>query len=653
MSRQPGHHGGRAHLSTLVSALSFVVVAVAVCGIASSGTAAHGSASLRPAPAPLRHASSASAVLASVGLRSHGASTTATCGADGVACTDVVVPLDRTGVVPGSITLHVESLPAEGAERGVMMLIAGGPGQGSATVFDIGDRDSAALYRALFPGYRIVAFDNRGTGKSGLLNCPALQRATGFAGQETIALGCATSIGANRDFYSTRDHADDTDAVRAALGVERIAMWGISYGTKLALAYALAYPTHVDRILLDSVLPTTYPDPYQANVLRDIPRALANYCGISACRAATSNYVGEVTAVANALAARPATGAIRLPGGGKRKVTVSGLDVLSVLVESDLNPGLAALLPAAIHAASIGDRGPLLRLHDLNLAAEASPAEDLSAGLNAATNCVDGHFPWDAATPVADRPARYRAAVAALPPGSLGSFGTWAADLGAASFCLAWPSPLRPILPLGPGPLPNIPVLAINGGYDMRTPTASAQEVVSGFPQGQLLVVPAVGHSVVTADQSICALRAVRTWIDGRRVPATCARPPFLVPPVGAYPPGARSSKPLSPKGTLALSRRSIHEATAIWLASGLGAGKPVAGLTSGRLVVGANRSFRLDHYGIAPGVELTGRLKIVGDGLPFSFEGTVAVSGKRAARGTLRLTKGTLSGNLGGRPVA
>jgi hypothetical protein len=44
-----------------------------------------------------------------------------------------------------------------------------------------------------------------------------------------------------------------------------------------------------------------------ANVLREIPLALADYCGISACKAATSNYAAEVTAVANSLAARPAS----------------------------------------------------------------------------------------------------------------------------------------------------------------------------------------------------------------------------------------------------------------------------------------------------------------------------------------------------------
>ena len=159
-----------------------------------------------------------------------------------------------------------------------MMLVAGGPGQGSATVFNLSDKDSADLYHALFPGYRIVAFDNRGTGKSGLLVCSALQQSTTFVGQDTLAAGCAASIGPNRDFYSTHDHADDTEAVRVALGVDKIALWGTSYGTKLALAYALAYPTHVERLLLDSVLPTEYPEPLEANVLHDMPLALSSYC---------------------------------------------------------------------------------------------------------------------------------------------------------------------------------------------------------------------------------------------------------------------------------------------------------------------------------------------------------------------------------------
>ena len=625
-------------------------LAVAAVAVGSAGRSAEPLAR----PAALQSSLAPAPLLSAAGFRAGGtASATAACGSDGLVCSDVVVPLDRKGAVPGTITLHVESIPAEGEERGVMMLVAGGPGQGSATVFDIGDKESALLFRALFPGYRIVAFDNRGTGKSGLIDCPALQATTGFANQDTLALGCATSIGPTRDFYSTRDHADDTEAVRQALGVDKIAIWGISYGTKLALAYALGYPTHVERLLLDSVLPTEYPDPYSANVLREIPLALADYCGISACRAATPNYAAEVTAVANGLAARPATGSVLRANGTKRKVTVGGLDVLSVLVESDLNPGLAALLPAAVHAASVGDRSALLRLHDLLTSSSASTAVQLSAGLNAATNCVDGDFPWDKAAPVAERPAKLKAAVAAMPAGTLGGFGPWAIDLGAASFCLKWPSPAAPIPALGTGPLPDVPVLAVNGGYDMRTPASSARAVIESFPQGKLLVVPSVGHSTITADPSICALRAVRAWIDGNRVPASCARAPFIVAPVAAYPPKPRSTKTLGPRGTFGLARRTVRDATALWVATASGAGKPVGGLTSGSLTLGANRSFVLKRYGISPGVEVSGRLKAVGDGLPTSFEGTITVRGSRATRGTLRLEKGVLSGNLGGVPVA
>lgn len=642
--------GLRGRRSAVLAAL-----AAAVVGLASAqGGARTGGVEASPVRAAARHHVLARApFFAAAGVTSRVASAAAACdGSSGLVCSDVVVPLDRSARVPGTITLHVESLPAVGAERGVMMFVAGGPGQGSAAVFDIGAKDNASLFHALFPGYRIVAFDNRGTGKSGLLKCPALQLAIEFAGQDALAAGCATAIGTARDFYGTRDHAEDTEAVRQALGADKIGIWGTSYGTKLALAYALAYPTHVERLLLDSVLPTDFPEPYEANVLHDMPLALSGYCGISACRAATPNFAADVAAVANTLARTAAVGSVRQANGSSRKERMSGLDMLSLVIDSDLNPGLAALLPAATHAARAGDVSPLLRLHDIDVRSESSTAEELSAGLNAATSCVDGQFPWTRETPLSERPAMLEAAVAALPAGTLGPFGSWAAELGTASYCLRWPSAATPMTALGPGPLPDVPVLALSGGYDMRTPTSSARAVIAGFPHGHLLVVPAVGHSVVDADPSFCALRAVRSWIEDRRVPASCARPPFIVRPAGAYPPATPSSRVASPRATLSLADRTIREAEATWLATALGSGAPTAGLTAGRLTVEANRSFRLERYGIAPGVELSGRLHAAGSGNPASFEGTLTVKGERAARGTLRLRNGVLAGTLGGTRV-
>ena len=195
-------------------------------------------------------------------------------GATGVICSVVTVPLDRTGQVPGTIGLHVEVVPASGTPRGAVFLIAGGPGQGSAHVFGLGDPNTVAAFHFLFPGYTLVAYDDRGTGESGLLDCPGVQAAVTAAQQRAAATACAAQIGPARQFYSTADHAEDLEAVRVALGFDKVALFGVSYGTKLAMAYALAHPDHVERLLLDSVLVPEGPDPYSANVLRDLPATL-------------------------------------------------------------------------------------------------------------------------------------------------------------------------------------------------------------------------------------------------------------------------------------------------------------------------------------------------------------------------------------------
>ena len=269
------------------------------------------------------------------GLRGRGTTAAASgalapCGKPtGVLCDDIPVPLDRSGVVPGTVSLHVEELPAQGVPRGVVFLIAGGPGQGSAHVYGLGDESAVSLYRFLFPGYTLVAYDDRGTGDSGLLDCPSLQRAATADTEQAAATACAAQLGSQRDFYSTAVHAEDLESVRQALGFDKVALFGVSYGTKLAMAYALAHPDHVERLLLDSVLPPEQPDPYEANVLRDLPATLASFCSDGGCRGATSDFAGDVVAVANKLGAKPLTGKVTEANGRTKTVTVGGVDLLS------------------------------------------------------------------------------------------------------------------------------------------------------------------------------------------------------------------------------------------------------------------------------------------------------------------------------------
>ena len=569
------------------------------------------------------------------------------CGATpGLTCLEVDVPLDRTGVVPGTIALHVEVLPPQGISRGVMFLVAGGPGQGSAHVFNLSSSSQAALMRFLFPGYTLVAYDDRGTGASALIDCPVLQTALTADAQRAAAGQCASIIGSGRVFYGTADHAEDLDAVRQALGADKVALFGVSYGTKLSLAYALAHPDHVERLVLDSVLAPEQPDPYSADVLRRMPGTLDNYCSDGTCAVATRNFGGDVAAVANGLAAKPLVGQVLLTNGRSATQRVDGLGFLSIVLDADLNPGEAAELPAVVHAARLGNTQPLLRLARLHDGTAASSAVSLSTGLYAATVCRDGPFPWAPDTPIGSRQSIFNSAVSGLPPGSFGPFGTWAARFGNADFCLAWPSPSGGGT-LGAGPLPNVPLLELSGGFDMRTPTQNAIDVAKRFPQSQLLVVPGVGHSVTTADPSFCAAQGVRAWILSGTAPSACPRPKPIVATVPAFPAAGPASPtgPRSPLATYAIASAAVRDAEALWLMS---SPAPAPGLYGGKVANG-QRSITLQRYSIARGVTVSGTLRLTKTDLPFTFAGTLTVSGPGAATGILGLSGTSLRGTLGG----
>jgi pimeloyl-ACP methyl ester carboxylesterase len=633
----------------MTRAVVAIPAVVAVLALAAAAGARPDEATSRALPRPIATAP----VGGHGGAIGFGTRDTSDCGkAAGLVCTSVVVPLDRTGAVPGTITLHVEQVPASGVARGTIFLIAGGPGQGSAHTFALGDPGTQSLFRYLFPGYNLVAYDDRGTGESGLIDCPALQTAATADSERAAAAACGTSLGAAANFYSTATHAEDLESVRQSLGVDRVALYGVSYGTKLSMAYALAHPDHVSRLLLDSVLPPEGPDPYSASVLQQMPATLQAYCAVG-CNGRA--FASDVVAVANAYAAKPLTGKVLTPSGRSVAKRVEGLDLLSIVLDADLSPGEAAELPAVLHAARGGNPQPLLRLALLHDAANSESSVELSAGLYAATVCRDAPgFPWDPNLPVAQRSAALQAAVAALPAGTLGPFGAWAARFGNADFCLDWPA-LTGASPLGAGPLPDVPMLAVSGAFDMRTPTAGAQSVVSRFPQGRLLVVPGVGHSTVTADPSGCALNAVRAWMLDQTIPGSCPATKPLVLPVASLPaPGqAHPKKPLSARATYAVARSSLQDAQALWLmtAGESGAAATVPGVFGGKLIAGA-RSFTLVNFSDARGVTVSGKLSLKKIGPPLVFQGAVTVGGAAAARGILGLSGASLRGSLGGRSV-
>jgi TAP-like protein len=399
------------------------------------------------------------------------------------------------------------------------------------------------------------------------------------------------------------------------------------------------------------VVVPTFPDPFERNVLTEMPSTLRRFCSGGYCRGATSDFGGEVAKLANRLEAHPIRGKIIAPDGALKSVRMNGEDVISLIIDADLSPGLAAEAPAAVHSALRGNVRPILRLRDLDLRGNAFSADDLSLGLYAATNCADGQFPWTPDTPPSARASILQSAVAALPPGTFGPFGNWAARTGNAFFCEQWPSPAGST-PLGPGPLPDVPMIAINGGFDMRTPTANALKVVAQFPQGRLIEVPGVGHAVTGNDLSFCSQRALREWILGTlNAPklAMCPR----VPPVARVLRGFPTAPTRASVGsTLTLAGKTLREAIASWWQLSPPS-TTLRGLFGGKLVqLKKGDGFRLTGYALAPGVFLTGKVLFGTLGPPATFKGTVKVFGPRAVAGTLKLSKNSLSGRLGGRPA-
>jgi hypothetical protein len=306
------------------------------------------------------------------------------------------------------------------------------------------------------------------------------------------------------------------------------------------------------------------------------------------------------------------------------------------VIQTDLDPGLAAEMPAAVRAARQGQPRPLLRL--LNLVSQAGGAgtQDVNDALNLATNCDDGSFPWQPATPLAERPALLQSALASLPNSSFGGLGSWARDLGTATECLDWPiSPATPVA--GSSTYPDIPVLALTGGFDLRTPTSAARGLVSRFPHGQLLRVANTGHSVLTSAPSSCVARSVRSWLAGREISQTCAAPRLLA-PLPSFP---KLTRPATHTATLQQFTETVHEAEATWLLAMSESGwqqASVAGLTSGRLA-GTIRDLTLSHYGTGNRLEFSGKLHVqLQYDRPIAFEGILRITGQGATHTGHRL---------------
>lgn len=427
-------------------------------------------------------------------------------------CLTVRVPVDRTGAVPGTIAMRAAVVRGRDTRAAPLLVLTGGPGQdGVSFTGDWRLLLGLAQVRRTF-----VTVDVRGSGDSGLLRCPAFERA--IARSPLASAGsCGRRLGPRRAFYRSSDAADDLEALRLRLRAPKLAILAISYGTRIAVDYARRYPARTDRIILDSAV-SDDTDAFAGETFAAVPRVLRSLCRRS-CPGGGPRPVSDLARLAGRLRSRSLV--VRAREG---RVRLDEDALLTTLVATDLLPDeLMAPFPGAVRQALAGRPGALARLartaERLNTPGRV---RDFSPALYAATLCEESPVPWDRAAAPAVRRRQALAALAARPAARFAPFSRRAGvAAGLLPLCEDWPAPDRPVADGRPVATP-VPALVLAGTLDLRTPMEAARRLAAALGNAVVVTAPGTGHGVFGADLEGCATRAVAGFLRGR-LPA-CAR---------------------------------------------------------------------------------------------------------------------------------
>ncbi len=395
-------------------------------------------------------------------------------------CGHVTAPIRRADPALGTTRVAFALRPR--AERGrpslgTIVAIDGGPGYASTAAPYA--RSLVAVLAPLLRRRDLVLFDERGTGRSDVLDCPALQ---GGLVPEAIAVGeCANRLGPRYAGYTTAEAAADLEQVRRALGLGRIFLYGDSYGTLFGQAYAVRHPGSLQGLVLDSAYPAA--DPYYRTLLPAGRDGLRIACRRSP--ACSGRPVARLSRVVHRfhVAGRSTEGLIRF------------------LLEA------GTLAPRSYLSLDEGDRrflaGEPRRLDRLIAPGPAGHGElsEFSYGLEIAVECNDYPLLWDPYAGIDERIRQLSAAATRLPKGYFAPFGRREYLLSAAAHltsCLTWPAPppggLEPPVPAGWRAPTSFPTLILAGQVDDVTSVAEARQVRRRFPRSRLYVTPDRGH---------------------------------------------------------------------------------------------------------------------------------------------------------------
>jgi pimeloyl-ACP methyl ester carboxylesterase len=469
----------------------------------------------------------------------------------------LAVPESRSGAGGKTIRLKFVRFRSTAKTPGPpIVYLAGGPG-GSGVEAAKGPR--FPLFLALREFGDVLAFDQRGTGASEpKMGCPDLyflpfDKPIDRAESEAIlAAGMKSCFerlrreGIEPIAYTTLESAHDLDDLRKALGVPKISLWAISYGTHLALATLKTHGAGIDRAILAGVEPL-------ANTLKlpsDQEALLGTIAELSRKDPALAKAVPDLRAsiarVLERLRRQPETVNLVHPVAGQpTPITVGALDLQAALAGMLEGPATFAGLPDFVARLEKGD-WTALALDALRFRASRLPN-----AMSVAMDCASGVSPERVARIEKEAKGALLGDAINIPfPGICAGLGV--PDLG-ESYRQAFAS--------------KVPVLLISGTLDGRTPPANAEAVAKGFTNARRLVIEGAGHSDPLFLSSPKILESMRAFLAAGRI---TLEPVRLLPPrsvvelpaevlarfVGTYRFGEGEARRIFQAGSLLYSQR-------------------------------------------------------------------------------------------------
>jgi pimeloyl-ACP methyl ester carboxylesterase len=599
-------------------------------------------------------------------------------------CGTLERPLDPSAPTGTRIPVYFEYYPHSGAgpAAGTLVATEGGPGYPATE-----SRDAfLALFGPLRATHDVLIMDNRGTGRSGAVNCAELQNAPALT--ERNIGDCGRSLGRAASLYGSALASDDLAALLDALSIGRVGLYGDSYGTYFAQVFALRHPEKLRSLVLDGAYPLDGPDyawyPHYAPATRD---KFNLACERSpACAALPGSSMEHIAPALERLRERPFAARVRSDDGAVVDFTADASKLAIVMFGGSPAYATVRELDAAARAFESGDSAPLLRLMAETLASvdsrdpTRSPAK-FSAGLAAAVFCHDPPQIYDMRLAPAQRVAARDRLIAQREVSAPGTYAPFAIaeyrhmpiDYAFIDECVRWPvaAPGSPPSPLRfeASRYPDVPVLVLSGELDNMTSVADGADAAAHFPHAHHVVIANSFHvNALPHARSECGATLVRRFMQSLSTgDESCAK---AVPPVRLVARFARRSSELAPAEALAgnhagdaqlrvVSAALLTCADAIARASDNGAGAGV-GLRGGRFTVAeSGDGYRLtlervrwtEDVRVSGRVDWPGRRGVVRAGLEVEApqgHGTLELSwpeGESGARATVR-------GHLGGDSV-